>query len=247
MEQQGNRIATDRAEADAMRPTHHPVVDRIEAQPVYLQRSPAVSDRSFVRWLRDNLARSLPAAPSSRPDVIRCAWRAPPRSAAAQSWRDRHGLAPARGVPAGSCCSAVRCRRRAVAGRDVTHLHAHFAHRTTTVDLVGGACSSGCRSRSPATPRTSTSGSLNPHGLLARKMQRRQVRGDLHRRQSSTPRGDRIRSSGARDVPRAERRLRPTARGCAGPRSAPTGCASSASGGWSTRRVSTCWSSDRRC
>ena len=37
----------------------HPVVDRIKAEPVYLQDFTSLSDRSFFRWLRDNLPASF--------------------------------------------------------------------------------------------------------------------------------------------------------------------------------------------
>ena len=68
--------------------THHPVVDRITAQPVYLQDFTSLSDRSFGRWLRATL-------PEAFGPIRRVAVRHPLRVArtagwaAAQSWRDR--------------------------------------------------------------------------------------------------------------------------------------------------------------
>ncbi len=112
-------------------PHHHPVVDRIKAHPVYLQDFTNLSDRSFIRWLRDNLPEALgPIRRVARRHPLRLAritgW------AAAQAWRDRRGLRP-RAVYAKEWMRAAAVADELSRGDSVTHLHAHFAHGTTTV------------------------------------------------------------------------------------------------------------------
>src|SRR4029077_13112920 len=105
--------------------THHPVVDRIEAQPVYLQGFTSLSDRSFVRWLRDNLPEALgPIRRVGRRHPLRLARTA--GSAAAQSWRDRRGWTP-RAVYLREWMRACAVADELSHGRAVTHIHAHFA------------------------------------------------------------------------------------------------------------------------
>jgi glycosyltransferase involved in cell wall biosynthesis len=109
----------------------HPVVDRILAEPVYLQDFTSLADRSFVRWLRDNL-------PASAGAIGRVARRHPLRLArtagwaAAQAWRDRRGWRP-RAVYLKEWMRAAAVADELSRGEPVTHIHAHFAHRTTTV------------------------------------------------------------------------------------------------------------------
>ena len=70
MEEQGTRLRLI-----VLKPSdeerHHPVVDRIEATPVYLQDFTSLSDRSFVRWLGDNLVCSLGPFADETPRVSR--------------------------------------------------------------------------------------------------------------------------------------------------------------------------------
>jgi glycosyltransferase involved in cell wall biosynthesis len=111
--------------------THHPVVDRIRAEPVYLQDFTSLSDRSFPRWLADNL-------PAAFGPIRRVAVRHPLRLArisgwaAAQAWRDRRGWRP-RAVYVKEWMRAAAVADELSRGDAVTHVHAHFAHRTTTV------------------------------------------------------------------------------------------------------------------
>ena len=134
---------------------HHPVVDRIKAQPVYLPGLHRVSPTvRSSRWLRDNLPESL--AP-----IRSVAVRHPLRLArvtgwaAAQAWRERRGWRP-RAVYAKEWMRATAVADELSRGEPVTHLHAHFAHRHHDCHMVGCAPARACRSRSPATPRTST-------------------------------------------------------------------------------------------
>ena len=147
--------------------THHPVVDRIRAQPVYLQDFTSLSGNPFVRWLRDNL-------PEAFGPIRRVALRHPLRLArvtgwaAAQAWRDRRGWRP-RAVYVKEWMRAAAVADELSHGEPVTHMHAHFAHRTTTVTWWAAHLLN--------LPFSFTGHAKdiyqtdqNPHGLLARKM-----------------------------------------------------------------------------
>ena len=147
--------------------THHPVVERIRAQPLYLQNFTSLSGSSLVRWLRDNL-------PEAFGPIRRVALRHPLRLArvtgwaAAQAWRDRRGWRP-RAVYVKEWMRAAAVADELCRGEPVTHLHAHFAHRTTTVTWWAAHLLN--------LPFSFTGHAKdiyqtdqNPHGLLARKM-----------------------------------------------------------------------------
>jgi hypothetical protein len=113
--------------------TRHPVVDRIAAVPSYLpdtERSPRTGEPVWP-WLRRNAGPFLPA-------LRRLARRHPVRlgraagAAAAQAWRARTGWRP-KSVYAKELLLAVELADRVLAAGRVRHLHAHFAHGTTTV------------------------------------------------------------------------------------------------------------------
>ena len=146
---------------------HHPVVDRIRAEPVHLPPFTDLSDRSFPRWLRENVPRYL--AP-----ILRTAVRHPIRLATvtgwavAQAWRERRG-ARLRAVYAKEWMRAAAVADELGRGEPVTHVHAHFAHGTTTVAWWAAHLA--------ALPFSFTGHAKdiyqtdqNPHGLLARKM-----------------------------------------------------------------------------
>jgi glycosyltransferase involved in cell wall biosynthesis len=146
---------------------HHPVVDRIIAKPAHLPGFTDLSDRSFVRWLRDNLGAYVPA-------IRRTATRYPLRLARvtgwalSQAWRERRGLRP-RAVYAKEWMRAAFVADQLSNGDAVTHLHAHFAHGTTTVTWWAAHLLS--------LPFSFTGHAKdiyqedqNPKGLLARKM-----------------------------------------------------------------------------
>jgi glycosyltransferase involved in cell wall biosynthesis len=166
MEEQGTRLRLL-----VLKPSdetsHHPVVDRIRAEPVYLQDFTSLSDRSFPRWLRDNL-------PAAFGPIRRVAVRHPLRLAritgwaAAQAWRDRRGWRP-RAVYVKEWMRAAAVADQLSQGDAVTHIHAHFAHRTTTVTWWAAHLLN--------LPFSFTGHAKdiyqtdqNPHGLLARKM-----------------------------------------------------------------------------
>lgn len=148
-------------------PTHHPVVDRIAATPVYLPETTSLSATTFPRWLRANLRPFLPA-------VGRVARRHPlglvraAGAAAAQAVRARKGWRP-RSVYGKELLVAVALADELDAAGDVGHLHAHFAHGTTTVTWLASTIVDRPFSFT-GHAKDIYRVSLNPAGLLARKL-----------------------------------------------------------------------------
>jgi glycosyltransferase involved in cell wall biosynthesis len=147
----------------------HPVVDRIQAPTEYLPSTTSLSETTLVAWLRENLGPFLPA-------LRRTARRHP------------KGLARATAAALAQCVRArskrfgwprklyVKELLQAVAladgladTPDVRHLHAHFAHGTTTVTWL---CSqiTGLPFSFTGHAKDIYSPSLNPAGLLRRKL-----------------------------------------------------------------------------
>jgi glycosyltransferase involved in cell wall biosynthesis len=146
---------------------HHPVVDRIEATPSYLPETTSLSGVGVGQWLRDNFA-------SFRPALGRVARRHPLRTlraaaaATGQAIRARDGLRP-RSIYLKEFLQAADVADRLLRTGDVRHLHAHFAHGTTTVTWLASMLTK--------LPFSFTGHakdiyreSLNPAGLLGRKM-----------------------------------------------------------------------------
>jgi glycosyltransferase involved in cell wall biosynthesis len=145
----------------------HPVVERIAAQPDYLPPMSSLSGTPFGRWLRENLPPFLPA-------LARTARRHPAGlaraagMALAQSIRARKGFWP-RKLYAKELLQAVALAERLAAAPDVRHLHAHFAHGTTTVTWLASAIT-GLPFSFTGHAKDIYAPSLNPAGLLARKL-----------------------------------------------------------------------------
>jgi glycosyltransferase involved in cell wall biosynthesis len=147
----------------------HAVVDRISAQPVYLPATTSLSGASRVRWLATNLPAFLPA-------FRRTARRRPLGllSAAGAALLDalrarRFWWSLPRKVFMRELLLGVALADRLLEAGDVRHLHAHFAHGTTTVTWYA--------SRITGTPFSFTGHArdiytekLNPGGLLRRKI-----------------------------------------------------------------------------
>jgi glycosyltransferase involved in cell wall biosynthesis len=146
---------------------HHPVVDRIEATPSYLPETTSLSGVGAGQWLRDNFA-------SFRPALGRVTRRHPVRmlraaaAATGQAIRARDGLRP-RSIYLKEFLQAADVADRLLRAGDVRHLHAHFAHGTTTVTWLASMLTK--------LPFSFTGHakdiyreSLNPAGLLGRKM-----------------------------------------------------------------------------
>jgi glycosyltransferase involved in cell wall biosynthesis len=146
---------------------HHPVVDKIDATPSYLPETTSLSGVGVRQWVRENFA-------SFRPALTRVARRHPLRTlragaaAAGQSIRAREGLR-LRSIYLKEFLQAADVADRLLQARDVRHLHAHFAHGTTTVTWLASMLTK--------LPFSFTGHakdiyreSLNPAGLLRRKM-----------------------------------------------------------------------------
>jgi glycosyltransferase involved in cell wall biosynthesis len=147
----------------------HPVVERLRARPVYLPGTTSLSGVSRLRWLAANLPAFLPA-------LRRTARRRP------------LGLARA---CAAALADALRARRfwwtlprkvfmrelllgvaladRLLEAPDVRHLHAHFAHGTTTVTWYAARIT-GLPFSFTGHARDIYIDDLNPGGLLRRKL-----------------------------------------------------------------------------
>jgi glycosyltransferase involved in cell wall biosynthesis len=147
----------------------HPVVDRIRARPEYLPPTTSLSATTLRRWLRANLPAFLPA-------LRRTARRHPAglaRASAmafAQAVRARKGrFAAPRKLYAKELLQAVALADRLADAPDVGHLHAHFAHGTTTVTWLCSAIT-GLPFSFTGHAKDIYSPSLNPAGLLRRKL-----------------------------------------------------------------------------
>jgi glycosyltransferase involved in cell wall biosynthesis len=147
----------------------HPVVDRIQAPTEYLPPATSLSATMLLAWLRENLPAFMPA-------VRRTARRHPKglaracTLAAAQSVRARKGrFAWPRKLYVKELLQAVALADRLAGAQDVRHLHAHFAHGTTTVTWL---CSTitGLPFSFTGHAKDIYSPSLNPAGLLRRKL-----------------------------------------------------------------------------
>jgi hypothetical protein len=131
----------------------HPVVDRIQAPTEYLPPTTSLSATTLAAWLRENLGPFLPAlrrtARRHPVGLARAAGRA-----LAQSVRARKGrFAWPRKLYVKELLQAVALADRLAAAPDVRHLHAHFAHGTTTVTWL---CAEITGLPFSFTPRTST-------------------------------------------------------------------------------------------
>ncbi len=146
---------------------HHPVVDRIEATPSYLPETTSLSGVGVRQWLRENFH-------SFRPALWRVARRHPLRTlraaaaAAGQSVRARDGLRP-RSIYLKEFLQAADVADRLLRAQDVRHLHAHFAHGTTTVTWLASMLT-GLPFSFTGHAKDVYRESLNPAGLLRRKM-----------------------------------------------------------------------------
>lgn len=147
--------------------THHPVVDKIATAPVYLPPTTTLSGVALVPWLFRNARPFLPA-------LFRCAVRHPLRLArtmgvvAAQSIRAREGWRP-RSIYVKELLQALWIADDLATAGDARWLHAHFAHGTTTVSwLVAEVLNLPFSFTGHA--KDIYRESLNPAGLLARKM-----------------------------------------------------------------------------
>jgi glycosyltransferase involved in cell wall biosynthesis len=151
------------------RGARQPVVDRIVARPVFLPPVDSVSGVSAARWLRGNvrpflrpLARTLRRWPTG---TVRAAL-----SAFAQALRARsRWSAPPRKIYLKEFLQAVALSDHLAAAPDVRHLHAHYAHGSTTVAWLASQIT-GLPFSFTAHAKDVYSEALNPAGLLRRKL-----------------------------------------------------------------------------
>ena len=181
----------------------HPGADRRTCR-----RRRSLSATTLARWLREQpRRRSCPpcAAPraATRRGLARAAGpRARPERARAQGPRS-----PGRASSTSrSCCRPSRSPTALADAPDVRHLHAHFAHGTTTVTWL---CVGDHR---PAVlvhrPRQGHLLAVaEPGRAAAAQASRGALRGHLHRGQRAPPEGHRARGRRPPCLPRPERRL----------------------------------------
>ena len=211
-------------------PARHHVADRAAAPLAPAPPAP------FVPGVR-RVAAPAPARPRARvPDRARASRARPP-----------HALSGPRKIYVKELLQAIALADRRARRADVGHLHAHFAHGTTTVTWLAAQIA-GLPFSFTGHASDIYARELNPPGLLRRKLLRGQLRRHLHRRQRRAPAADRARGARPPRLPRPERRLRAAARRAHAAAGRPTArCACSAWAGWSPRRASTCSSRPARC
>jgi glycosyltransferase involved in cell wall biosynthesis len=147
----------------------HPVVDRVVAEPEYLSPVTSIRDDGLLRWTAHNIRPFLPR-------LLRVAVARPLGLGRAL------GLAcvqAARAARAGARGSAVACFKELLLAVDladrlrhapaVRHLHAHFAHRATTVAWLAATIMNLPFSFT-GHAKDIYQESLNPAGLLRRKL-----------------------------------------------------------------------------
>jgi glycosyltransferase involved in cell wall biosynthesis len=146
---------------------HHPVVDRIRAAPTYFPDTTSLSGTGLARWL----ARNLPAFRASVMHAVRrhpVGFTRAVAAATAQAVRARKGWRP-RSIYVKELLHACELTRELDSAGDVTHLHAHFAHGCTTVAWLASTIT-GIPFSFTGHAKDIYRESLNPAGLLARKM-----------------------------------------------------------------------------
>ncbi|MFN0090303.1 MAG: glycosyltransferase family 4 protein [Acidimicrobiales bacterium] len=147
--------------------THHPVVDHIRAVPTYFPDTASLSGTGLARWL-------LRSLPTFRASLLHTALRHPRglalavAAATTQSVRAREGWRP-RIIYVKELLEACELTSQLDAAGDVTHLHAHFAHGCTTVAWLASMIT-GIPFSFTGHAKDIYRESLNPAGLLARKM-----------------------------------------------------------------------------
>jgi glycosyltransferase involved in cell wall biosynthesis len=147
----------------------HAIVGRIRARPTYLPGVTSLSGVPRLRWLRSNV-------PSFRGAIRRTVRRKPLGLARAglaafgDSIRGReHWWALPRKAFIRDFVLAIGLADRLLDAPDVTHLHAHFAHGTTTVTWYASRIT-GVPFSFTGHARDIYTEKLNPGGLLPRKL-----------------------------------------------------------------------------
>jgi glycosyltransferase involved in cell wall biosynthesis len=150
------------------RALRHPVVDAIQARPEHLPDAASLT-KPLHLWRRADLAPFLPA-------IRRVARRRPKglakalATATAQAIRDRRTrFSGPRKIYIKELLQAIALADRVVNAPDVRHLHAHFAHGTTTITWHA-ATIAGLPFSFTGHARDIYAEHLNPKGWLRRKL-----------------------------------------------------------------------------
>lgn len=148
---------------------HHPVVDRIRAEPDYLPPTTRISEKSRLRWLLIN-------APPFLPSFLRTLRRKPGGTLRAAKFALAESILTRRSFwswPKISCVRdlflALALADRVLGAPEVRHLHAHFAHDTTTITWLASMIT-GLPFSFTAHAKDIYAGRLNPRDLLRRKV-----------------------------------------------------------------------------
>src|ERR687895_2986586 len=150
------------------RSLRHPVVDAVRARPEYLPDTASLT-LPLHRWRASHVRPFLPA--------LRRAARERPRGlsratamALGQAIRNRRSFwSGPRKVHLKELLQAVALAERLLDAPDVRHLHAHFAHGTTTVTWLAAEIA-GLPFSFTGHARDIYAEHLNPNGLLRRKL-----------------------------------------------------------------------------
>ena len=146
----------------------HPVVDAIAAKPQYLPDTASLT-APLHRWRLEHLRPFLPAIGRTLRRRPRGLARAVAR-AARQALRDRRTpLSGPRKIYIKELIQAIALADLLLAAPDVRHLHAHFAHGTTTITWHA-ATIAGLQFSFTGHARDIYAPELNPHGWLRRKL-----------------------------------------------------------------------------
>ncbi len=148
---------------------HHPVIDRIAAQPMYLPPTRRLSETSRLWWLITNTPRFVPG-------YIRSLQRRPQGVVRATGFAAKESIRARRSFWSWPKVSYIRDLLLAVALADrllhasgVRHLHAHFAHDSTTIAWLASMIT-GLPFSFTAHAKDIYLEQLNPRGLLPRKL-----------------------------------------------------------------------------
>jgi glycosyltransferase involved in cell wall biosynthesis len=146
----------------------HPVLDAIDATPEYLP-DPQGLTKPLHRWRYRDIREFVPA-------LRRCLRRRPhgvaqaAQIAVGQALRDRRTpLSGPRKIYIKELIQAITLADRLNRAPDVRHVHAHFAHGTTTITWLA-ACITGRPFSFTGHARDIYAPELNPKGWLARKL-----------------------------------------------------------------------------
>ncbi len=146
----------------------HPVQDAIKAQPEYLP-DPTLMTQQLHRWRPRHVGEFLPPLRRCLRERRKGSLRAVTTMAGQLARDRRHVLAPPRKLYLKELLQAFALADRLLDAPDVRHLHAHFAHGTTTVTWLA-SCITGVPFSFTGHARDIYSWKLNRKGWLQRKL-----------------------------------------------------------------------------